>query len=252
MPRPIWSLTLGNCITLLLPQFSYSVSRPDNHRALRALTMTSWSTIHKNTLWLFVCIQRNWWYGNWEVWAMGYCGRGCGFCSSGCGVMIFTAQGLMWMPQSLSQVPASPVSRNWCSPELLFIILDGWGWRVWLSERPVFSLHGLGYVLSEVGIKSMEEPFPIQLGAVGFCTLSSSVQTWDREARSRTLNLTGVILHPYLLHLLHFPSFSLLYMAPNPGHFRNCILRFAKKVIHFLTILGCLYFYIRGSISFFL
>lgn len=50
MPRLIWSLTLRNCITLLLPQFSYSVSHPDSHgslRALQALTMTSWSTIHR-------------------------------------------------------------------------------------------------------------------------------------------------------------------------------------------------------------
>lgn len=50
MPRLIWSLTLGNCITLPLPQFSCSILHHDSHRALRALqglTMTSWSTIHQ-------------------------------------------------------------------------------------------------------------------------------------------------------------------------------------------------------------
>lgn len=80
MPRLIWSLTLGNHVTLLLPQFGYSVSHPDSHRALRALwglSMTSWSTIHKKVLWLVVWTQRNWWCGNCWVWVMGCCGRGC-------------------------------------------------------------------------------------------------------------------------------------------------------------------------------
>lgn len=53
MHRLIWSLTLENCVTLLLPQFSYSVSHPDSHGALgtlHGLTITSQSTIHKKIL----------------------------------------------------------------------------------------------------------------------------------------------------------------------------------------------------------
>lgn len=53
MHRLIWSLTLENCVTLLLPQFSYSVSHPDSHGVLgtlHGLTITSQSTIHKKIL----------------------------------------------------------------------------------------------------------------------------------------------------------------------------------------------------------
>lgn len=88
----------------------------------------------------------------------------------------------------------------------------------------------------EVEVRSVEEQFLLQLGAVCFCARASSIQTGDGvdegndgegwAGRSGALDLTGVILHFYLLH---FPSSYAFNTAPDLSTPKAvCTHRFAK------------------------
>lgn len=146
MPRLIWSLTLGNRVMLLLPQFSYSVSHPDSHRALWGLSMTSWATIHKKNLWPFVWTQRNWCCGNWWVWVIGCCGRGCVELRIWCGCR----RGWVRSQQDLS--PGTDAAQSCC---LLCLMGE-------IEECDcLFSLHGLsGLCWVRLGSKVWKNHFP--------------------------------------------------------------------------------------------
>lgn len=77
---------------------------------------------------------------------------------------------------------------------------------------------------SGVGVRRVEEPFHLCLGAVGFYTCASSIQTGGGGMcggeEEPGLSLTDVILHS---HLLHFPSSSPFSVAPNLGYSRSCV-----------------------------
>lgn len=81
-------------------------------------------------------------------------------------------------------------------------------------------------MLSGIRVRRVEEPFPLCLGASGFYTCASRIQTgvrgvWEGEkfGGTRALSLTDVILHS---HLRHFPSSSPFNVAPNLGYSRSC------------------------------